>query len=80
MKVIIMQRLTDVYGDIPYSQALQAKAGITQPVYDKQQDIYNSMLSEVETAVNGLDASKPIPTNDVIYGGDIANGRALVIL
>ncbi|TKK71560.1 SusD/RagB family nutrient-binding outer membrane lipoprotein [Ilyomonas limi] len=75
MKVIIMQRITDVYGDIPYSEALQAKAGITQPKYDSQQDIYNSMLTEVETAVNALDASKTTPTNDVIYGGDIAKWK-----
>lgn len=75
MKVIIMQRITDVYGDIPYSEALRAKEGITQPVYDRQQDIYNSMLSEVETAINALDASKKVPTNDVMYSGDITKWK-----
>ena len=75
MKVIIMQRLTDVYGDIPYSEALQAKAGVIQPVYDKQEDIYNSMLGEVEAAVAALDASKALPTNDVIYAGNIAQWK-----
>ena len=75
LKVITLQRLTDVYGDIPYTDALKAKAGITQPKYDKQQDIYNSMLTEVETAVNALDATKTMPTTDPIYSGDIAKWK-----
>lgn len=75
MKVIIMQRVTDVYGDVPYSQAFKAKEGLTQPVYDKQQDIYNSMLNEVQTAVTNLDPSKAKPTNDLFYGGDIAKWK-----
>ena len=75
MKVLIMQRVTDVYGDVPYTQALQAKGGTTQPVYDKQQDIYNSMLHEVDSAVTALDATKTLPTNDIIYSGDIAKWK-----
>lgn len=71
MKVEIMQLITDCYGDIPYSEALQASSGVSTPVYDTQEAIYTSMLTELETAITGLDASKAIPTNDVIYKGDI---------
>lgn len=71
VRVLIMQRITDVYGDVPYSEAFKAKEGITQPKFDTQQDIYNSMFNEVQTAVNNLDASKPAPANDLFYNGDI---------
>ena len=41
LELLNIEAITDVYGDVPYSQALQAKTGIAQPVYDKQQDIYH---------------------------------------
>lgn len=75
LKIMIMQRITDTYGDIPYSEALQAKAGITQPKYDEQQSIYTSMLADVETAINGLSASNATPTNDLFYAGDITKWK-----
>ncbi len=75
MKVLILDHVTDCYGDIPYSEALRAKEGIDQPVYDTQQDIYTSMLSELETAVGNLDASKQGPTADLFFNGDISKWK-----
>jgi hypothetical protein len=75
--VMMMERITDAYGDIPYSQALQAKDGISQPVFDTQENIYTSMLSTLETATAALDASKDSPTSDLFYGGDIAKWKKL---
>jgi hypothetical protein len=78
MKVMIMQQITDVYGDVPYTQALQAKTNnITQPVYDTQQSIYTNMLTELETAITQLDASKKAPTADLFYKGDITKWKKL---
>ncbi len=71
MKVMIMQRITDSYGDVPYTEALRAKEGIAQPAYDMQESIYATMLRELETAVGSLDASKSGPTADLFYGGNI---------
>jgi len=40
----MFQRMTDMYGDCPYSQAgLGYISGITSPKYDKQQDIYTDL-------------------------------------
>lgn len=75
LKVDIMQLITDTYGDVPYSEALQASKGVASPVYDTQQAIYTSLLSELETAINTLDESKPAPTNDLFYKGDIPSWR-----
>lgn len=73
-RAYIFHRLTDLYGDIPYSQAGEAltKKNYT-PTYDKQADIYADMFKELEEAINSFDASKPttFATADLIYGGDI---------
>ncbi|RZK60837.1 MAG: SusD/RagB family nutrient-binding outer membrane lipoprotein, partial [Pedobacter sp.] len=71
MFVLILQRITDTYGDVPYSQAAKAMQGIKYPVYDSQQEIYNYMLRDLESAIGRLDTSKPLPTADLFYKGDI---------
>jgi len=75
MFVLILQRITDMYGDVPYSQADKADQGIKYPIYDRQQDIYNSMLSDLDKAINKLDPNKPTPTADLFYNGDINKWR-----
>jgi hypothetical protein len=77
LRVMMLERVTDAYGDIPYSQEGQAKSGITTPVFDTQQAIYTSMLSELATAVPALDASKSKPTSDLFYSGDITEWKKL---
>ncbi|TRX52196.1 SusD/RagB family nutrient-binding outer membrane lipoprotein [Fulvivirga sp. M361] len=69
-KVFIMHRITDFWGDVPYSEAF---SGDITPVYDKQADIYRDMLSELENAVAQIDPSKTLnfQTSDVMYRGDL---------
>ncbi|HWB92000.1 MAG TPA: SusD/RagB family nutrient-binding outer membrane lipoprotein [Puia sp.] len=73
-KVYAFQRLTDMYGDIPYSQAgLGYLENITEPAYDKQQTIYMDMLNQLDSAASALSASATTPgASDLIYGGDVA--------
>ncbi|WP_143307894.1 SusD/RagB family nutrient-binding outer membrane lipoprotein [Chitinophaga vietnamensis] len=70
-KVLLFHRLTDLYGNIPYSQAGQGYLnGISTPKYDAQKDIYSDMLKELDEAAKGLDASKDkIGAGDLIYRG-----------
>ena len=71
MELLDIMNVTDTYGDAPFSQALQGKTSLNQPVYDSQQDIYTSMLSKLDSVIPTLDASKVIPTNDIFpYGKD----------
>lgn len=70
-------RVTDLYGDIPYSEALK---GYTEsnytPVYDKQVDIYADLLNELNEAALSLDASKSTyGASDLIYGGNTAQWK-----
>lgn len=77
LRVLFLQRVTDLHGDIPYSQAGQAKSGITNPVFDKQQDIYNLMLAQLDTAAAGLDPAKDKPAADLLYSGDIEKWKRM---
>ncbi|MVN75366.1 SusD/RagB family nutrient-binding outer membrane lipoprotein [Hymenobacter sp. HMF4947] len=73
MRALIMERITDLYGDAPYSQAGQGYyQGIITPVYDKQQDIYNDLIKEVTEASAALDPGADIASGDVFYKGNIA--------
>jgi len=73
MRVLIFHRITDLYGDIPYSQAgLGYYKRIFNPEYDTQEFIYNNMLAELESAAaalgTGTDATL---TGDLIYSGNL---------
>lgn len=76
MKVYLFARLTDLYGDIPYSQA---SAGYTQkivrPEYDRQADIYTDFFKELTEASTALDASRDNVSNDQFYHGDVAKWK-----
>ncbi|MDO1448571.1 SusD/RagB family nutrient-binding outer membrane lipoprotein [Rhodocytophaga aerolata] len=76
-RVFIYHRITDLYGDVPYSEA--GKGYINQvysPKYDKQSEIYPDMLQELEEAALALDATKAsFGAADFIYNGDTAKWK-----
>jgi hypothetical protein len=69
-RAILFSRLTERFGDIPYSQALEGVEGNFKPAYDKQESIYIGLLQELEEANDLLDASKGKLSGDIIYDGD----------
>jgi Starch-binding associating with outer membrane len=72
MKVYVFARLTDLYGDIPYSKA---STGFTEinlaPVFDKQEDIYKDFFNQLDTAMSLFATGKDHVANDVFYKGDV---------
>lgn len=75
MKSFIFGLITDLYGDCPYSESLNAIEGVYFPKYDEQKNIYKGILEDLKTA-NGLLANvdvavTPISASaDVIFRGD----------
>ena len=57
--------ITDLYGDIPYSEANQASSGNFQPKFDSQKSIYTQILKDLITANDLFDDTKVLT-----YGGD----------
>lgn len=67
LSIFTWQVMTDVWGDIPYSEALKADEGISSPKFDKGQDIYADLMKRID-ALLALDISKySILTNDAKY-------------
>lgn len=70
--------LTDIFGNIPFKEALYGN-GITNPVYDDQEDIYPALQSQLDSAI--IELSQPVAANlgavpsgdDVIFKGVISN-------
>ena len=77
-RVYLMSIITDIYGDVPYTEAgLGFLDGKYTPRYDKQEDIYNDFFRELEDASSKLDATKDRVTGDVIYNGDLTKWKKL---
>ena len=73
-KVWLFHRATDLFGDMPYSEAANG-SGIL-PKYDTQKDIYYDMVKELKEASAALDANKMNPgVNDLIFGGNVTKWK-----
>jgi len=80
LKSFIFSNLTDTWGDVPYSQALEGKGisgeAVFEPVYDEQKDIYAGILADYAEAVNLLGGTGSIG-GDIMFGGDINKWKKL---
>ncbi|SNT38257.1 Susd and RagB outer membrane lipoprotein [Ekhidna lutea] len=69
--------MTDMFGDIPYTNAFGARSGELQPTYDTQESIYqtiHSLLDEAITLLNGPAGVGPaLGSDDLIYGGNTSS-------
>lgn len=70
LRAWIYANLTDIFGDVPFSEASQAEDGILQPVYDSQADIYPQLLADLERANSLYDHAV-----GMAYGTDILFGN-----
>ena len=79
LKAWSVSKLTDTYGDVPYSEScLPQDQAIYNPKYDTQKSIYEDLFKELKEAAAQLDASKASFGNaDLIYGGDVAKWKKL---
>lgn len=77
-RAVLFSQLTEIFGDIPYSDALGALSGNTKPKYDTQEEVYAGVLNELEEANSILDDSKGNIGGDIIYGGKASQWKKLV--
>lgn len=74
LRAYTYQLLVDLFGDVPYTEALQGTSGNITPAVDSGQQIYADLIVKLDAAVAAYDANPTdaaFPTQDVIYGGDI---------
>jgi len=74
MKSYFFQQLVDLYGDIPYSQA--HIAGLLNPAYDDDKDVYRSLYTQLDEALALIDGTHPatsiaVGAEDPVFAGDM---------
>lgn len=78
-KAYLFHQLTDVYGSVPYYEALRGiDYNILSPAYDTQQVIILDLLQSLKEAGEMLDGEKISfeSSADLLYGGDVERWRA----
>jgi hypothetical protein len=82
LRAFNFHRLTDYYGNIPYSNALQGTSKVFTPTYDTQELIYKDLLKELDeasaalTPLVGTDRNdQAFASADLFYDGDIAQWK-----
>lgn len=72
LKAYAAQQTTDMWGDIPYSEAFMLKDGIIYPKYDKQKDVYYKILDELKEASQMFSSDGgDLGVGDWIFKGDV---------
>jgi len=75
-KAYMTAALTDIYGDVPYSEAFRGQEGVVQPVYDLQEDIYLQAGGILDNLDEGIAAIENYSGSiglegDVLFNGDL---------
>lgn len=71
---LLWATVTDLYGDIFYTEGLRGQEGILFPKFDEQKDIYPALIQNLKEAAQLIaDGKEPLDkAYDVMYGGDKA--------
>lgn len=73
-KCFYFQYLVDLYGDIPYFNALQGGTELT-PEYDDAQEIYRDLVAQLDTAIaeinNADNLDAVVGAQDVVFQGNM---------
>jgi hypothetical protein len=77
LKAYLAAALTDIFGDVPYFEALQGRAGNVTPAYDGQEDIYTApggILDNLDkgiAAIQNYAGAQPL-AGDILFDGDLS--------
>ncbi|WP_339880623.1 SusD/RagB family nutrient-binding outer membrane lipoprotein [uncultured Algoriphagus sp.] len=75
MKAYLFSQLTDMWGDVPYSEALGAKSGVYNPKYDTQEMIYTDpetgILALLKRSAATLENTTSSIQGDVMFANNL---------
>jgi hypothetical protein len=79
MKAYLFSQLTDMWGDIPYSEALGAKNGSFTPKYDTQEKVYtdpqNGILAILKRSSETLKSTSASIQGDMMFNNNLDKWR-----
>lgn len=74
LKCYLFSVLTDLYGDIPYSEAFKIDSTLT-PKYDSQESIYLDLISKLNDANTLLDPNNEGIKGDILFNNSISKWK-----
>lgn len=78
LMAINLSLATDIWGDLPYSEAFTGE--FLKPIYDDDKSLYQvltSLLNDALVNLNAADSELSPDTDDFIYGGDLSKWKKL---
>ncbi len=76
MRSYVFSVLTDVYGDIPYSEALKGtSSGIVAPKFDAQKDVYAGLVNDLKTASDLINTKSVDKDADILFAADMTKWK-----
>ena len=77
MQAWTFQVVTDIWGPVPYTEALQGRTGGNfSPAYTAQEEIYTGIISTLTEASNMIDETDvALASSDLVYGGDMTKWK-----
>ncbi|MEZ0542385.1 SusD/RagB family nutrient-binding outer membrane lipoprotein [Fibrella arboris] len=73
MKAMLYQQLVDMYGNIPYTDALKG-AAVLAPKLDDQKTVYESLITSLDEAIADMKAnpfSSTVNSSDLVFNGNL---------
>jgi hypothetical protein len=73
MQAYVFQIMTDLHGDIPFSDALKGGEGVIAPKFDSQKDVYEGLIRLVNDGLALIDETSTAHpgADDLFFGGDM---------
>ncbi len=79
LTAMIMLNVTDMWGDVPYSQAFRGVDNF-QPAYDSQQEIYATVHQLLDAGIADIGQASSVLSpggDDLVYGGNLESWAKL---
>ncbi|HEV8284085.1 MAG TPA: SusD/RagB family nutrient-binding outer membrane lipoprotein [Chitinophagaceae bacterium] len=78
LKAFTYSQLVDIFGDIPFSEALKLKEGVKYPKFDDDATIYPQLFTMIDEGIADLSNTSAANvlrpgSDDVIYGGNVTS-------
>ncbi len=67
--------LTDVWGPIPYKDAIQGTEGKLLTTYDAQKDVYVGLIADLKTASDLINTKTVNGTADILFAGNMSRWK-----
>nr|MBI1229758.1 SusD/RagB family nutrient-binding outer membrane lipoprotein [Cytophagales bacterium] len=77
IKAMMYAFMTDAYGDLPYTEALQAKEGVNYPKFDLQEVIYQGILADLTQANQLLGSTTENMEGDILFQGNVMKWKKM---